>query len=247
MLHGFMGSGRVFDHLIPELKSFSNPITIDLVGHGGTRTPDNPELYKTENQVSQLSSILNRLRFEPLCLYGYSMGGRLALQLATAHSDFFSALILESTHCGLPSQKEKEQRAKTDQKRAEDLLNNKQRFLEKWSSLPLFTQTPEPYKTLYREISEKQDAKNMAYSLLEFGSGVMPAVCHNLPMLQMPVHLVAGSQDPAYVSRMTKMSGQITDSHLHIVQSAGHRVHTDQPVKLLEIISGAVNASNPIE
>ena len=84
----------------------------------------------------------------------------------------------------------------------------------------------------------------MANSLREFGSGVMPAVCHKLPALQLPVHLVAGSQDPAYVSRMTKMSRQIPDSHLHLVQSAGHRVHTDQPEKLLTILSHALIASN---
>jgi 2-succinyl-6-hydroxy-2,4-cyclohexadiene-1-carboxylate synthase len=172
------------------------------------------------------------------------MGGRLALQLATANPKFFSGLILESAHCGLLSREERESRAETDQKRAEGLLSDKQKFLEFWSALPLFTQTPEPYKTLYREISEKQDAKNMAYSLREFGSGVMPAVCHKLPTLQLPVHLVAGSQDPDYVSRMTKMSGQIPDSLLHIVQSAGHRVHTDQPEKLLTILSNALNASN---
>ena len=29
LLHGFMGSGRQFDHLIPRLKKFCNPITID--------------------------------------------------------------------------------------------------------------------------------------------------------------------------------------------------------------------------
>ena len=244
MLHGFMGSHRVFDHLIPQLKTFSNPLTIDLIGHGDTHTPDKPELYKTENQVGQLTSILKRLRFEPLCIYGYSMGGRLALQLATAHPDFFSGLILESAHCGLLSQEDRESRAETDQIRAEELLSDKQKFLVRWSALPLFTQTPEPYKTLYREISQKQDAKNMANSLREFGSGVMPAICHKLPALQMPVHLVAGSQDPAYVSRMTKMSRQIPDSHLHLVQSAGHRVHTDQPEKLLTILSHALIASN---
>lgn len=244
LLHGFMGSHRVFDHLIPHLASFSNPLTIDLIGHGNTQTPDNPELYRTDNQVSQLKSVLKRLHLDPLFLYGYSMGGRLALQLATAYPEFFSGLILESAHCGLSSQEERESRAETDQKRAEELISNKQKFLEHWSTLPLFAQTPEPYKTLYRKISEEQNSKQMAYSLREFGSGVMPGVCNNLPALQLPVHLVAGSRDPAYVSRMTKMNGRIPDSHLYIVDDAGHRVHTDQPKNLLEIISGAMNASN---
>lgn len=244
MLHGFMGSHRVFDHLIPQLSTFSNPLTIDLIGHGNTRTPDNPVLYSTENQVSQLKSVLKRLRFNPLYLYGYSMGGRLALQMATSHPEMFSGLTLESTHCGLSSQEERESRAATDRKRADKLLRDKQIFLENWSALPLFAQTPEPYKTLYRKISEEQNSKQMSYSLREFGSGVMPSVCHKLPKLQLPVHLVAGSRDPAYVSRMTKMNGRIPDSHLYIVDGAGHRVHTDQPEKLLEIISGAMNASN---
>jgi 2-succinyl-6-hydroxy-2,4-cyclohexadiene-1-carboxylate synthase len=247
MLHGFMGSGRVFDHLIPQIKIFSNPLTIDLVGHGDTRTPDNSSLYQTENQIHQLTSILERLRFEPMVLYGYSMGGRLALQLATAYPRFFSGLILESAHCGLSSPEQRKARVQTDQKRADQINKNQQNFLNKWASLPLFSQTPETFKTIYRDISMKQNAEQMAYSLLEFGSGVMPNICDKLSSLQMPVHLVAGSQDPSYVSRMTQMSVQIPVSHLHIVLSAGHRVHTDQPQEILTILSNAMNASNQNE
>lgn len=247
MLHGFMGNHRVFDHLIPQIKTFSNPLTIDLIGHGNTLTPNKPELYRSENQVDQLISILNRLQLEPLYLYGYSMGGRLALQLATTHPEFFSGLILESAHCGLLSQEERESRTKTDQKRANELLNNKQNFLDSWTALPLFAQTPQPFKNIYRNISDQQNAERMAYSLQEFGSGMMPSVCHKLSNLQLQIHLVAGSQDPAYVSRMTKMRNLIPDSRLYIVDDAGHRVHTDQPEKLLEIISGAINASNQNE
>ena len=247
MMHGFMGSSSVFDHIIPQIATFANPVTIDLIGHGKTETPADPALYKTEHQITQLKSILKRLRFERLFLYGYSMGGRLALQLATAHPDFFSGLILESAHCGLSSDIEKKSRAVTDQKRANEILTDKHSFLDKWSALPLFEKTPEPFKTKYRTISEEQNPQQMANSLREFGSGVMPSICHKLPSLHLPVHLVAGSQDPAYVSRMTKMNEQISDSDLHIVNNAGHRIHTDQPEKLLSILSNAMKALNQNE
>lgn len=237
LFHGFMGSGKVFDPLIAELRSFCNPITIDLAGHGLTKTPPNKELFHAKRQVSQLKSILDRLAFDHLFAFGYSMGGRLLFQLITNHPDLFEGAIFESTHCGLSAEKERKERIEVDEIRAKSILNNFDKFLDDWVDLPLFKQTPDSAKKAYRTIMENQNPDCLAASLRGFGTGSMPYVCDKLQDVQHPLYLIAGEFDTKYVDLMSSISKRCTDSAFQIVEKAGHRIHTDQPHKWIQILT----------
>lgn len=236
LFHGFMGSGRVFDPLIEELKSFCNPITIDLAGHGSTETPPDKELFEANRQVGQLKSILGRLSFHRLFAFGYSMGGRLLFQLITSHPDLFDGAIFESTHCGLSSEKDRKERITIDELRAESIQNNLDRFLDQWINLPLFKHTPDDAKKFYRTIMENQNPECLAASLRGFGAGSMPHVCDKLQDVQHPLYLVAGEYDKKYVDQMSSISKRCNHSTFQIVENAGHRVHTDQPESWVQIL-----------
>lgn len=236
LFHGFMGSGKVFDPRIDELKSFCNPITIDLAGHGATKTPPNQELFYANRQVGQLKSILERLSFDHLFAFGYSMGGRLLFQLITTHPDLFDGAIFESTHCGLSTEKERRERTTVDELRAELILNNFDKFLNEWVNLPLFKHTPDDAKRFYRTIMENQNPECLAVSLREFGAGSMPDVCDKLQDVQHPLYLIAGEYDTKYVDRMGSIPKRCNDSTFQIVEKAGHRVHTDQPDIWIQIL-----------
>src|SRR5699024_7183622 len=101
LLHGFMGDHRAFSDLINDLGKFCNPITVDLLGHGRSSKPANPEIYYEKQQVDDLATLIGRLDISPLFLHGYSMVEGVALKTALAHPDLFRALILESTTCGI--------------------------------------------------------------------------------------------------------------------------------------------------
>ncbi|NBC02480.1 MAG: alpha/beta fold hydrolase, partial [Bacteroidetes bacterium] len=159
MLHGFMGSGSVFDHLLHDLYAFCNPITIDLAGHGQTGSPNEPKYYSAKRQVLQLHSIIRRLKFGNLYIYGYSMGGRLAFQLFASHPELFSGVIIESSHCGMVSKSERTERQALDDKRAQKIEQNFEGFIKEWTTLPLFEQTPDEMKLVYNEIMKSQNPK----------------------------------------------------------------------------------------
>lgn len=231
-----MGSGQVFDHLIDELKSFCNPITIDLAGHGKTQSPDNPKFYTAERQVHQVISVVKRLAFSPLYLYGYSMGGRLAFQLLAEDPNLFSGAIIESSHCGIESEIERLSRKELDEKRARQIENDFENFIEEWNNMPLFQHTPPKLRSVYKNIMKQQNPEKMASSLRGFGSGVMPAVCNQIQKIDIPIHFVAGSLDVKYVNTMSDLNNRLGSGKLHIIESAGHRVHTDQPKKLIQIV-----------
>ncbi len=241
MLHGFMGSDKVFDHLMDELTSFCNPITIDLAGHGKTESPEDPKFYSSERQVGQLYSVLQRLHFDDLYLYGYSMGGRLAFQLMASHSNLFSGAIIESSHCGIVSETDRSDRQKLDEKRAQQIEQDYNGFIKEWMKLPLFQHTPDPMKSVYQDVMKAQNPKTIASSLRGFGAGVMPPVCNKISELNLPLTLIAGELDHKYVNRMSKIHESNDRSDFHIIKNAGHRVHADQPEKLVETLKEVVN------
>lgn len=240
MLHGFMGNSHVFDPLMEELKSFCNPITIDLAGHGQTQSPTDPDFYTADRQVHQIMSIISRLNFENLYLYGYSMGGRLAFQILASHSKLFSAAFIESSHCGIQSDEERLSRQILDEKRAQQIESGFENFIEDWSNLPLFQHTPKNLKAVYENIMKQQNPEQLAASLRGFGAGIMPEICDQISNLNLPLTLIAGELDHKYVTLMTKLSSQFKSADLHIAEKAGHRVHTDQPKKLIQILKNTI-------
>ncbi len=236
MLHGFMGTGEVFEPLIDGLSGFCNPLTLDLIGHGKTETPDNPGLFTAERQTRQIKSILDRLQFEPLYLFGYSMGGRLAFQLAARYPGLFAGAIIESSHCGLASKKDRAERTRTDEKRARQIENNFPAFLSEWQNLALFAHTPVDARRRYASIMNRQKPERLSASLKGFGAGVMPYVCKKIRSSRLSLHLIAGERDEKYVKRMSEISENHAKSRLTIVKNAGHRVHTDRPDEWLRIV-----------
>lgn len=238
MLHGFLGSGRVFQPLISRLTDFCNPVTLDLAGHGRSTGTDRPDRYRTEEQLSDLKSIISRFQLSPLVLYGYSMGGRLALQFAIQYQQYISGLILESSTFGISGNSERRYRAVTDQKRAEAIEQNFSDFLKKWQKQSLFGNESgtEDHKMLYQKIMQAQKPSNLAACLRGFGSGVMPSVYDKLGTLKMPVLLIAGEMDEKFVSIHEQLAGELPDAKSRVISKAAHRVHQDQPELLLKEI-----------
>ena len=239
MLHGFMGSGRVFNRLMPFLKSYCNPVTLDLAGHGKTGHATGDERFSTRNLVNDLDFIIGQLPNQPLYVYGYSMGGRLAFQYAALHNNKLKGLILESSTCGYHTQKEARERKRADRKRAHEIEQNFQQFLNHWRQLPLFNTGRSPDAKLiqiYKQVQEQQSNVQMARCLRGFGTGCMPLCQHRIKKVDLPVLLMAGEADKKFKAINTAMHGLLPKSDLAIVPQAGHRIHLNRPELLAEHI-----------
>ena len=241
MLHGFMGSEEVFKPLIKSLSEFCNPVTIDLAGHGKSKSPADSKLFSAARQCRQLKSVLDRLKFEKLYLYGYSMGGRLAFQMIARHPEYLKGAVIESAHCGIRTEEERRKRIRLDETRAKNIVENFKAFLQEWQQMPLFKQTPKREKARYDEIMDSQNPALMAASLRGFGAGVMPRVCDELSNSQIPILLIAGALDKKYVDIMTEIGESYDQAKLHIVNGAGHRVHTDRPDEMINSLKNFMN------
>lgn len=231
MLHGFMGDHRVFDHLIDELCESCNPITIDLLGHGQSSKPTDPKRYNEDKQVNDIYQLVHALNIFPLFLYGYSMGGRLALKTVFSAPEPFKGLILESTTNGITDKQERKKRRLTDERRAKHLESNYEDFLSKWEEAALF-QSPLPADknllSTYHNIHLDQDPQAMAASLRGFGTGSMTPETEHSPGYNGPTLLMAGSGDEKYMKINDQLTSFFSNVHLCFIK-AGHRIHLDNP------------------
>lgn len=244
LLHGFMGSGLSFSHLIKSLSTFCNPITIDLLGHGRTDACMDPKQYAAEKQISHILSILKRIQIQNLHLYGYSMGGRLAFHLLYHCPEFFQSGIIESSHCGLKNDSDRLERKRSDEILANEIEQDFESFLDKWTHLDLFDSTPTHFKKSYKKGMQAQNNRSMASSLRGFGSGVMPYICDILEEIKVPIHLIAGEKDQKYHQLLAQISMMNSNFTFESVLGAGHRVHTDQPDLLIKSIRSFLQQRN---
>ena len=239
MLHGFMGDGRIFDHLVEELCQSCNPVTVDLLGHGKSEQALDPSHYVENKQTDDIKTLTKELDIFPLFLYGYSMGGRLALRTAIQFPELYKGLILESANDGIEEKAPREERRKLDEQRADQILDDFDLFLSKWKTLELFNSAAPSDKALenkYEKIQQSQEPKALSASLRGFSNGNMKSVRPLLSEFHKPVLLIVGNEDEKYVKINDTMAQHFTNVRLKKL-NAGHRVHLDNPQELLKNIS----------
>lgn len=239
MLHGFMGDSRGFSHLAEGLSKTCNPISVDLLGHGKTENIYDPDRYREHSQVEDILSIVKYFSESPVFLYGYSMGGRLALKTAQAEQGLFKGLILESTTFGIIDDKARKERQETDKLRAKAIREDFTGFLKEWEELSLFQPPDKSDKELterYKQIHSEQDPGALVASLRGFGTGFMTPVTEQNKKYNGPVLLLAGSNDQKYIDINKKLKQFFGQAETRTL-AAGHRVHVDNPVNLTREIN----------
>lgn len=241
MLHGFTGSAAGWRHQLDAAAAYGlRVIALDLLGHGQSDAPDNPQRYAIEHCQHDILAALQELGVSKgqAILLGYSMGGRIALY--TAFSGFFRALILESGSPGLEDPAEREQRRISDEALAASIeRDGVEAFIERWEKLPLFTsQRSLPFECA--EALRRQRLQNrvagLAQSLRGVGTGVQPPLYARLPTLHLPVLLIAGELDTKFTAIARRMAQVLPQAQLRIIAGAGHTVHLERPEEFISLV-----------
>src|SRR4030095_6275508 len=84
LLHGaFNTINMAFGQLIPELSKNRQVIAVELQGHGRTADIDRP--FSFESMADDVDALLKYLKIDSADIFGYSMGGGVAWQVAIRH------------------------------------------------------------------------------------------------------------------------------------------------------------------
>ena len=237
LMHGFMGSGAIFEQLSLELAHDARVIAFDLLGHGSSEGAEMHYRFSTNEQVADLRSFIEQMNDRPIILMGYSMGARLALSFATKYPQLLSGLVLESGSFGIEDPTEAQKRQSLDGHRTDEIQANFNDFLARWNAMPLFQSLhSKALPSEYASIQKFQDPIWMANSLLGFGTGTMPCLHNELSKLEVPTQLMVGGDDTKFIAINQRMHQQIPNSYLSIIRKSGHRVHVDAPEQWLQTV-----------
>jgi 2-succinyl-6-hydroxy-2,4-cyclohexadiene-1-carboxylate synthase len=237
MLHGFGGTSDVFSGISKELNdSGISTVRIDLPGHGKTKAPLDPELFTIQSQVRTIRELLDELGIQIPWLYGYSMGGRIALRIATQTEAKLSGLILESAQLGFNNSAERSKRVIADKELAGKLRADASSFFSVWNRLPLFTSGSDKKSDemlRFEQIQHSQDPQGLALSLEYMSPGLVPAILpEELEKTGYPKMILTGELDKKYNSMWTAITAIHKSIDHKQIKNAGHRIHLDQPALL---------------
>ena len=95
LLHGaFNTINMAFGMLIPELSKNRQVIAVELQGHGHTADIERP--FSFQSMADDVAGLLKYLKTDSADIFGYSMGGGVALQLAIRHPGLVRKLVIAS-------------------------------------------------------------------------------------------------------------------------------------------------------
>lgn len=238
LLHGFMGSHREYLNIAKKLPGMI--IIPDLLGHGQSESTGNIECFSIEQQADDLATLSRQITNQKVNVWGYSMGGRLALALAFRHPNIVNHLYLESSTAGIKDNSARKARIANDQRLAlklqQDSLVN---FVNFWENLPLFSSQkclPSKVQAFVRTQRLQQSSTGLSKSLLGMGTGKMPNYWDELSSLQTSTTLFAGEFDSKFSSITHSMQLLIPNSERFVISGVGHNIHLENPNEILAII-----------
>lgn len=95
LLHGFGASLQAWDDWAPALEKNLRVLRIDIPGFGLSGPAVNQD-YSDAADVARVIAVMDQLGVQQVIVTGHSMGGRIAWNLAAAHPERVSQLVLLS-------------------------------------------------------------------------------------------------------------------------------------------------------
>ena len=249
LLHGFTGSSSFWDRIVERLHSRFRCLAVDIAGHGKTRVPMRIERYRLSAVADALARLLTELGAPRAHVWGYSMGGRLALQFALRHADRCDRLVLESASPGIADPAERDRRRRDDDALADRIEQiGVERFVTEWSAKPIFAAQqglPQAVRDRAAKLRRQNTAAGLAMSLRGMGTGAQHPLHDQLASLSVPTLLMVGEQDEKFRTIGKQMHGTLPNSTYRVVPGAGHSPYWEAPEPSVLLVSAFLNGEDP--
>jgi len=219
-LHGFLGSKEDWKEMLPFFENHFFCVAYDLPGHGSTPYSDDilSVLKKEMRKISLLKPVL----------VGYSMGGRIILQL----QEYAAALVTLSAHPGLVTKKEKEKRREIDEIWYEKLLTLPfDAFLDLWYAQPIFQSLTRKRPLLQLIVKRRidQNSQDLACVMRQLSLANQPQITRFL----CPALFMYGEEDLKYRKLYRKLPKTVS---VRSIKNSGHAIHLENARECAEEI-----------
>ena len=240
LLHGFTGSSTTWADHVPVFAREFDTVAVDLLGHGASAVPINPERYRMEHAVADLTGLLDQMNISQAAWLGYSMGGRVALQYAVAQPARVAALVLEGASPGIADPTERAARVRSDKALA-DFVEREglAAFVDHWERLPIFASQARLSAATWDSVHRQRltnDPVGLANSLRGLGQGAQEPLHDRLGDVEAPTLLVVGEEDAKFRYLATEMASAMPGARVEVVAGSGHAPHLEQPHEFQRIV-----------
>ncbi len=228
LIMGLGLSGGAWWRTVPVLSRDFRVITFDNRGVG--RSKSLTYSFTTEAMADDAASVLDSAGVVSATVYGISLGGMVAQQLALRHPRRVESLVLGATHPGGPRAIPPDQEALDFFRRRPDLPQEE----AAWASVPY------NYGPVCRRRHASRIAEDIAQRLAHpfpseaYRAQLYAARLHNclgrLSRIRVPTLIVHGRHDRLIpVGNAELMVERIPGARLEILEHSGHLYPTEQP------------------
>jgi len=176
LLHGALGSASMFDGLTEKLKGSFEVYAFNFSGHGGA--PVNEEGFGIEVFAEELKAFVINNKLEGTDVFGYSMGGYVALYLAASQPNLIGKIVTLGTKLAWTAEGAEEETARLNP----ELIKEK---VPKYAAL---------LKERHGKKQWKQVIWQTAGMMLELGDEPLLTM-ENLPLVTNEVTILLGADD----------------------------------------------------
>lgn len=226
-VHGFTQTGRSWEPVAAAFTADHEVVLVDAPGHGGSSSirADVPASARLLGDVGGRATYV-----------GYSMGGRVCLNLAVERPELVERLVLIGATAGVVDPAERAARVAADEELAVSIeRDGLDAFLERWLANPLFAGlTPEAAGLAERR---RSSPAGLASSLRLAGTGTMEPLWDRLAAIRVPVLVLAGEQDTKFRAlgeRLVRAIGP--NAAFRLVPGCGHAAHLEQPGAVIDLL-----------
>lgn len=228
LIMGLGLSGGAWWRTVPVLSGGFRVITFDSRGVG--RSKSATFAYTTEALADDAVSVLDAAEVDSAHVYGISLGGMVAQQLALRHPQRVRSLVLGATHPGGPRAVAPDSDVLDFFRRRPDLPHED----AAWASVPY------NYGPVCRRRHGSRIAEDVAQRLAHqfpaeaYRAQLYAAALHNclgrLSRIDVPTLIVHGRQDRLIpVANAELMAERMPHARLEILEHSGHLYPTEQP------------------
>ena len=97
LVHGFLSSNVQWDLNVERLGADLRLVLVELMGHGGSPTPDDPTPYRLDAVLRSFEQIRTEVDVDRWWVCGQSLGAAIALRYVLAHQERVHGVIVTNT------------------------------------------------------------------------------------------------------------------------------------------------------
>ena len=238
LLHGFGASLQAWDDWTPALEKNLRVLRIDIPGFGLSGPAVNQD-YSDAADVARVIAVMDQLGVQQVIVAGHSMGGRIAWNLAAAHPERVSQLVLISPD-GFP-----DPNAKSDKTyEVPALLGLLPYSLPKWALrmggvAPAFADDSQLTPQMMQRYHDMMLAPGVRTALLErMRQTRNSAPVSRLQSIKVPTLLLWGEKDAFIpVSNAQDYLKAMPQAKLVTLPGVGHVLHEEAPQVSVQLVT----------